>query len=204
MEGKVTRLYSVFSLGDAYVSGDDSNLNNPSGAYDQDDNFKPVNDDAEYASLRVGSNVWDNDTQSVGSGRTWYGSAGSSNYGTVKIVIGGGVNWGAFAPSSYNGIQRIKFAKSANNDEGGGYIDFYYHYQAWYNAFYDNSSDIVFAIDGSVYKGSISYDNLVITGDGIIGPAGGASNSIFISQNKFDSISPEIISISKHGEHIIL
>ena len=60
-----------------------------------------------------------------------------------------------FASSSYNGLQRSWFAKYDNNDKLGGYIDFYYNYQAWYNAFYNNGDDIIITLDGSVYKDSV-------------------------------------------------
>src|SRR6056297_40419 len=51
-------------------------------------------------------------------------------------------------------------------------IKFYYHEQAWQYAFENTDADEVIATDGSVYKNSISNENLVTNASGQIGPAG--------------------------------
>lgn len=50
-------------------------------------------------------------------------------------------------------------------------IKFYYHKDWWESAFKGRDSRIVFDRQGSVYRDSISFGNLVVSWDGIRGPA---------------------------------
>jgi len=72
----------------------------------------------------------------------------------------------------------------------GNDIRFFYHKAAWTFAFGSptgNTSRIVFDTQGSVYKDTISFDNLVVSFDGIVGPAGRSSDGqITIWNNSHD------------------
>jgi len=159
----------------AYTSsGTDENLTSPSDSYNQDDCFQPLTatgGTGPFGILAIGGKAWSLHT-TAGPGKSLgYENLGGA-YGSVNYSMGASPNWDGVADSQYNGIQRIWLPKSANNDKLGGYIDFYFHRDAFYNAFYGNTSACIIARNGSVYKTSISPANLVVRWDGEIGPKG--------------------------------
>lgn len=104
---------------------------------------------------------------------------------TLWSGVGGGVvndlitftptsgNWDSFAPLADNGTQAIKI-----NDGTLRTINYYYNYGAFKAAFNGTTSAMIVTEDGSVYKGTIAEANLVVSGEGIVGLAGGYDNSI--------------------------
>jgi hypothetical protein len=61
-------------------------------------------------------------------------------------------------------------------------VSFYYNFFAFITAFLNTSEDMIVVTDGSVYRGSISNENLVVSGAGEIGAAGGANFVAKINQ----------------------
>ena len=154
-------------------SGTDANLDSPVDSYNQDDCFQPLTatgGTGPFGILAMGGKAWNLQT-TAGPGKSLGNESLGGAYGSVYYAMGASPSWDGVADSQYNGIQRIWLPKSAHNDKLGGYIDFYYHRDAFYNAFYGNSSNCVIAQNGSVYKTSISPANLVVRWDGELGPA---------------------------------
>lgn len=215
MEGSITknqRLITNLYEGTAYVSGTDGNLDNPNSALDQSGNYCPIvpyESSSYYTYVAVGSAEWGFNAGSGGEIINLESVTVSAVYGLVRLYQDYDV-WfsNGFASSSFDGLRRIYLPKSIANDQAGGYFDYYYSRAAWLYAFVNTASSIVFDIEGSVYKGSISADTLVVTYEGFKGPAGGGSTIYVIDfeipQNGLSNISDELISITKHKEHIIL
>ena len=159
----------------AYTSSTQQNMTSPNGSYDQNDCFIPLTHSSAYPhfNLRAGTGVWGPVDGTVGSDKTLGGGGTSGFFGVVMYPYS---NWNAFADSEYNGIQRIWFPKLAGNDKQGGFVEFYYHRDAFYHAFYGNSATVVFAQNGSVYKESVSDENLVVRWDGFPGKAGSSES----------------------------
>jgi len=159
----------------AYTSsGTDVNLSSPDDSYHQDSCFVPMNTDVSGSGpdglIYVGSYGW-NLMGGLGPDSSVYSEGVGSSYGNVYLTTGVALYWETFAGSEFNGIQRIWLPGSAYNDRLGGYIEFYYHRDAFYSAFYGNGSSCSIAQNGSVYRGTVSDENLVVRWDGQLGPA---------------------------------
>jgi hypothetical protein len=150
----------------AYVIGD---FDTPDDTLDMTE-FCPVVDAAGKADLFCGTENWE--AGGVGEGQAYVGQSVAGTPGAIKFSVTSG-NWTTFAVKSMNGMKTIKMPKVANNDQLGGDISMMYNYLAFYYAFTADASDILVTNDGSVFKGSISAANLVVSGAGIIGLAGG-------------------------------
>ena len=159
-----------------YASATDQELDSPSGSYDQNDCFIPaLNTTSPKFGMSAGGAAYIGTSATVGPGSTITGDGSGNN--EVKLFPYAS-DWNSFAGSEYNGIQRIWFPKSADNDKLGGFVDFYYHRDAFIYAFDTGGADIVIAQNRSVYKGSTSPSNLVVRWDGKIGPAGSATPEV--------------------------
>lgn len=88
--------------------------------------------------------------------------------------------------NAYNGLKKFYFSQQSSNDKAGGYIEYYYHHDAWKTAS-DNASPtntkFVITHNGSVYRknfvdttGTLSSSDLVVRWDGTVGAAGGGSS----------------------------
>jgi len=89
----------------------------------------------------------------------------SSNYGSISFSPHAGF-WNEFDTS--DGVRNFAFATGQGNFKYG------YYETPWRIAFEGNNDEIVIAQNGDVYKDTISTETLVVTFDGIIGPAGAA------------------------------
>jgi len=183
--GTSVTLISGYST-DAYEAGD---FDSPSDAYDATE-FCPIVDADGKCDLFCGTENW----ESAGAGelQTWTGQEAAGSPGGIKFAVTSG-NWTTFADKMTDGLKTIKLPKSADNDQLGGDVNFYYHYHAWYYAFgTTDNSDIVVSDDGSVFKGSIGAANLVVSSDGIIGQSGG--NPTTSSSNLIDCVVKNAVS----------
>lgn len=154
-----------------YSSGTDIKLTSPDDSYNTDDNFTPYyNLDYDTTTIYLGDYSWTHDISEDPFTDTGSYNANSSGttYGAARMVFDGLIA----QSSSDNGIKTFYFPKSVNGDHLGGYIQFFYNQTAWTA---NDAVDVYFTIDGSVFKDSVSDNNLVITGEGVAGPSGGGS-----------------------------
>jgi hypothetical protein len=172
-----------------YVNGDDGNLNNPVD-YDTVANYVP----GSNARIYIGDDRW-NASEPAGSTDIWaFGVGDTSPAGQIRFVRGTiqlPLNWVTFGPSSDNGLKTFTLPKSGDGTTDGGYFQYYFHSGAWGYAFTGNSSFIIIAQNGSVYKGSISENNLVVTYDGKTGPAGGIGPDIGADTGNYYDVTVE-------------
>lgn len=165
-----------------YSTGTDENLSSPDDNYDTIANFVPcsaLDDDlliniGESAGPSVIPYQWINLNVTPGSTAVFLGQGAGNNYGEVKLRAGG-QPWTNFALSANDGMQQIDLPKTGDTTTDGGYVQYYYVNSAWTTAFSGNSSNIIIALNGSIYKGSIAADNLVNNEAGLIGLAGGGT-----------------------------
>lgn len=130
--------------------------------------FNPIANSSDTY-FYIGDYTWI--SGATGGSSSWGGMTAGSSYGSVRFSSEGN-NWDSFSDSSFNGVKTITLPKTGNGTTDGGYINYYYHRNAWYTAFNGNTSGIILSIYGNVYKDSISYENLVVYYSGIVGPAG--------------------------------
>lgn len=176
---------------DYTTSGTDRNLTSPEAIYSTN-NFRfgsTTEGDAGDIELLIGLNSWQIQASPLGGISTWDQNF-NSTYGIIKFSAANlsGSPWATFADTANNGLKVFNLPKSANNDNLGGYFEYYYHKAAYENAFIGNNQAVVVAQSGSVYKGSISDQNLVVAWDGTIGPAG--ANEL---ETEFPSISSRFL-----------
>jgi hypothetical protein len=150
-----------------YSSGTDVDLNNPDDSNNTQSSFVPCADGTNQCNVAVGNNIWD-EPGLPGTSGAWVGRGIGSAYGYIRFAVVDAV-WGSFASSSNNGLKTMTF----NGVEGS--FDYYYDATAWSTAFNGAGEPIVIAQNGSVYWGSISAANLVVTWDGYAGPKGGGT-----------------------------
>ncbi len=174
----------------SYADDSDGTLDSPNSAYDTQSQLMPIASSgggftSNGLKIRSGK-IWSvTGIQSAGSNYIWEGSGGGASNDVIFQAPG---NWDDFSGSGDNGLQRFFLPKNANGDQLGGYLDYYYHDTYWTTAFNGNSTAVVFSKNGSVYKGSISSDNLVVRYDGVQGYAGGGSSSSLNIE-----VSPEVL-----------
>ncbi|MBW1881361.1 MAG: hypothetical protein JRI25_04635 [Deltaproteobacteria bacterium] len=65
----------------------------------------------------------------------------------------------------------MHFPKYASSDQAGGCIAYRFDAAAWTTAFQGNEEGILIQ-DGAVYKGFVADSQLIVSGDGTVGPAG--------------------------------
>lgn len=160
-----------------YATGTDQNLDNPDDDYNCQAQFNPIAHLGGSSRIYLGSTTrghrWNNAAGGVGNGVTYSRQFIGIEYGQAffRPLVG---NWAQFAADTFNGEQTFYFPNWYGSTNGG-YITYWYNKTAWETAFNGNNSHVVIATDGSVYKGSISNENLVVNKDGKIGKAGGAT-----------------------------
>ena len=171
----------------AYTDPDEDGIERhlvaPSDLYATAPNFLPVKTAASPGiSLSIGDNTWLPDTLNVGELNTWIGQGAGQgaegSHGEIKFSpVGGDGKWSGsdFAGAGeLEGLHTFSLPRTGNFTNTGGQFIYYYHRAGWTNAFEANTSEIIIAQDGSVYRDSISVANLVVDGEGTLGLAGGA------------------------------
>lgn len=180
---------------DYTASGTDESLTSPEDTFNSIANFIPIVDESLASSgISVGSEAW-SVSSSAGATTIFNGDGNAGpTYGVVRfdISISGGINWGAVANSSTNGLKTFTFPQLANGDSLGGSVQYYFDSAAWTTAFLPNTDDVVISQSGNVYKGSIATGNLVVDINGVVGPAGfagiiGPASSTDNALVKFDA-----------------
>jgi len=166
-----------------YVNGDDKDLTNPEDANDTDNtNLVPCVDSIGEVRLFIGALSWKT-PGSVGTTTDWTGQNSSTPinvYGSLLFRTGLSGTFTTFASGASDGLKTFTLPRLANGDNTGGTFKWFYHSVAWTFAFNGLTIDIVIALSGAVYKGSISASNLVVDENGIIGPAGGSFSDIAV------------------------
>ena len=179
-ENALTLIDSTDAAGiTAFTTGTSGNLASPDDTKDQNDCFIPMQSDGVIIVIKIGDYSWNYVSAGVGPSKTILGQSTGTGYGTLVLNTSGN-NWYTFADNEYNGVKRIYFPKTINDDKTGGYVDFYYHKEAFKYAFEGDNSDVVITTEGAVYKGSITSDNLVVDQNGKVGIAGGTNQIILI------------------------
>jgi len=178
-----------------YTSLTDAFLTTPDPDLEQDDCFIPF-------ICKVSENNYDLfiTTQSgdTDNGKLNYKIEGSdvepiTLVGLFKTIIGQGEEGSVFdgiflykrapgnqtyAPAIYNGLQRLWLPGTINDDKLGGYIEFYYHQEAFEaNEEDEDFNGFEISQNGSVYESEGIGDDtkLIVRWDGTVGQMGGGS-----------------------------
>ena len=158
------------------ADGNEVNMALPSGLEDIpiSTNKTPVSSSTYY--FHVGQHYWSS-TGAVNTSPLWTGSS-SGSYGQVKLTTASswtGISQNGHFGFGYSGGLTDFLLPNTNivTPPGGGKISYYFLDRAWKHAFEGTSSTIVIAQNGSVYKDSISLENLVVNWNGEVGLAGG-------------------------------
>lgn len=95
------------------------------------------------------------------------GSVYANTVSSENLIVDYNGNVGLYSGGTADGRDPIAFNQNI--------ISFFYSKSAFIFAFLNNSEKLIVTIDGSVYKSSVSNENLVVNGLGEIGIAGGGN-----------------------------
>ena len=157
-------------------SGTDVLLDSPDDTDFTTSQLWPCTNTFNSVVLNIGDYQWSQNIGIINNPSGLNPSSSGTAYGQINFSTGGS-NWGNFSTSITDGLNSNSLPKGGTNNLGGSF-EYYYDNTAWVFAFNGNTSNIVIAQNGSVYKGSISNANLVIRWDGMTGPAGAASPQV--------------------------
>jgi hypothetical protein len=169
---------------DYTTSGTDVFLTSPDGAYDTPATnivtassfVGPPPGELGDMVLSIGDHQWSAGGLVSDGPVRWPDKTSGTTYGQIVFSddadFGG---WGIFAPDTYDGLQTFTLPRTGHQTSDGGYFQYYYKRAAWISAFNGSKAGVVIAQNGSVYRGSIGADNLVVRWDGETGPAAGGT-----------------------------
>jgi hypothetical protein len=178
------------AVGVDYANGNDGDLDSPTfnsiASYNVNLPFNVQMDSNQfYFNVLIGDYEWRITADTIPGNYvpTYYLTAENNGLGVYGQVIlrppnewnTFGFNIGNYEPTDPFSPVTLYFPKGSDDNILGGSISFIFDQSAFEFAFNGNTSDIVIATDGSVYKNSISFENLVVDKDGVVGPAGGAA-----------------------------
>jgi len=134
----------------------------------------------EFRFIMPGGIAYYRGVPALGTSLTLFGESVGTDEPFIRMNVRTGTVWSAFQPPTQNGLKTVNLPKTAHGSTDGGFFSYYFHSEAWSIAFSNQSVDGLISQTGSVYKDSISEENLVVRYDGAVGPAGILS----ISSNK--------------------
>jgi hypothetical protein len=81
-------------------------------------------------------------------------------------------------------------------------FEYYYHKQAFEHAFKETDATILISRDGSVFKNTFDPEDMVVSGGGEVGPAGGAPDPVRINDVNTGAISNVVQYTRLHGQYM--